>query len=56
MSTLELTTINSMNVCISVADIDATIAWYERILEFKLIQRLRMQGLDAELFIKIQQY
>jgi catechol 2,3-dioxygenase-like lactoylglutathione lyase family enzyme len=53
MSILELTTINSMHVCISVADIDAKIAWYERILEFKLIQRLRMKGLDAELaFIK----
>jgi len=53
MSPLELTGINSMNVCISVADIDATVAWYERILEFKLIQRLRMQALGAELaFLK----
>jgi catechol 2,3-dioxygenase-like lactoylglutathione lyase family enzyme len=53
MSPLKLNDINSMNVCISVADIDATIAWYERILNFKLIQRLKMQALGAELaFLK----
>lgn len=39
------------HVGVSVPDIDAAIAWYDRVLEFKMVRRFRIEAIPAEIAI-----